>query len=50
MRKIIVSISAFIKKISLSKNITFIRKFTRYLILNILKDKKKKQELRKQRK
>jgi len=41
-RKIIASISALIKKMSSSKNVTFARKFTKYSILNVLKDKERK--------
>jgi len=39
-RKNIALINALIKKVSLSKNVTFVRKLTRHLILNILKNKK----------
>jgi hypothetical protein len=46
-RKIIASINIFIKKTSLSKNVTFAKKLTRYSILNILKNKEKKIRIKK---
>jgi len=42
VRKVIASISAFIKKMSSSKNVIFARKFIRHSILNALKDKERK--------
>jgi len=40
--KIITSTNIFIKKISLNKNVIFAKKFIRYLISNILKNKERK--------
>ncbi len=42
MRKNIASINTFIKKIYFNKSAKFVTTFTKYTILSILKDKKKR--------
>jgi len=47
MRKVIALSNTFIKRIYYNKNARFANFFTKYLISNILKNKKKRQELKK---
>jgi len=46
MRKVIALSNTFIKRIYYNKNARFANFFTKYLISNILKNKKKRQELK----